>query len=140
MTAIANEPTAEGIPAGFSSRLAKAGQINLHYVEGGSGSVVALLHGWPETWRAWRKVMSLLAVNYRVIAVDLPGLGESDGSPSGYDKRTLARHVHALLAVLGHKRIALVGHDLGAAVAYAYAKQFPDDVVKLVVMDDPTPD
>jgi pimeloyl-ACP methyl ester carboxylesterase len=135
----ANKPTTEGIPVGFSSQFAKAGQITLHYLDGGSGSVVVLLHGWPETWRAWRKVMPLLAVNHRVIAVDLPGLGESDASPSGYDKRTLARHVHALLTVLGHRRVALVGHDLGAAVAYAYAKQFPDEVNKLVVMDDPIP-
>jgi pimeloyl-ACP methyl ester carboxylesterase len=134
-----NEAATEGVPVGYSSHFATAGQITLHYVEGGSGNVVVLLHGWPETWRAWRKVMPLLAVNYRVIAVDLPGLGESDASPSGYDKRTLARHVHALLAVLGHRRVALVGHDLGAAVAYAYAKQFPEEVNKLVVMDDPIP-
>jgi pimeloyl-ACP methyl ester carboxylesterase len=83
--------------------------------------------------------MPLLAAHHHVIAVDLRGAGDSDAPPSGYDKRTLAQDVHAVVATLGQQRLALVGHDIGAAVAYAYANQFPDDVTKLVVIDGPIP-
>ncbi|CAN7473577.1 alpha/beta hydrolase [Trinickia sp. LjRoot230] len=126
-------------PAGFMSRYLTVDGSRMHYVEGGAGPVVLLLHGWPQTWWAWRKVMPLLNAEHHVIALDMPGLGKSDVCASGYTKRSLARRVRAFAAALGHKRVALVGHDLGAAVAYAYAKQFHDDVSALVVMDDPLP-
>jgi len=125
------------LPPGFTSKFAKADGIKMHYVEGGTGPAVILLHGWPQTWRAWRKVMPLLAVNYRIIAIDMPGLGESGLSGTGYDKLGLARHIHSLVLTLGLKHVAVVGHDLGASVAYGYAKQFVNEVDKLVVMDDP---
>ena len=127
------------LPAGFSSTLTLAGGIRLHHVQSGVGPVVVLLHGWPQTWRAWRHVMPLLATTHHVIAVDLPGLGASECPLGGFGKRSLARDVHDLLAQLGHRPLALVGHDLGAAVAYAFAKQFPQDVGKLILMDDPLP-
>ncbi|MFM0504811.1 alpha/beta hydrolase [Paraburkholderia caffeinilytica] len=111
----------------------------MHYVEGGEGPVVVLLHGWPQTWWAWRKVMPLLAEDFRVIAIDTPGLGDSDIPSGGYDKRSLARHIRTLVNGLGHSRFALVGHDLGASIAYAYAQQFPAELTRLVVMDDPIP-
>jgi pimeloyl-ACP methyl ester carboxylesterase len=129
----------ENLPIGFDSKFAKAGHINMHYIEGGQGEVVVLLHGWPQTWRAWRKVMPLLSEHYHVIAVDLRGLGASDAPASGYDKRTLAKDVHTLLDSLGHTRVFLVGQDLGAPIAYAYAKQFPEGLNKVVMMDDPIP-
>src|SRR5262249_12905699 len=97
-------------------------------------------HGWPATWRLWRKVMPLLAAAGRhVLAVDMPGLGESASPSRGYDKRSLARDVNALVVMLGYPRVALVGHDLGAAVAYAYARQFPEQVERLALLDDPIP-
>ncbi|MFD0004936.1 alpha/beta fold hydrolase [Streptomyces sp. NPDC127178] len=67
---------------------------------GGSGTPVALLHGWPQTWNGWWPLMPELAKHHTVYAVDLPGLGDSTGSPSGYDKATLtlARSVHTLIA------------------------------------------
>ena len=132
-------PAALMLSPGFASNFAEADSIKMHYVEGGSGPVVILLHGWPQTWRAWRKVMPLLAVNYHVIAIDMPGLGDSGLSNTGYDKLTLARHIHSLVLSLGLKHVSVVGHDLGAAVAYGYAKQFAGEVDKLVVMDDPIP-
>ncbi|CAH2811102.1 MAG: hypothetical protein CBARDMAM_6343 [uncultured Caballeronia sp.] len=111
----------------------------MHYAEGGAGPVVVLLHGWPQTWRAWRKLMPLLATDFHVIAIDTPGLGDSDVPPDSYDKRGFARHIRALVNGLGHSRFALIGHDLGASIAYAYAQQFPAELTRLAVMDDPIP-
>ncbi|MFL9863614.1 alpha/beta hydrolase [Paraburkholderia fungorum] len=132
-------PGAVDTPKGFASRHAFVNGFRMHYVEGGAGPVVVLLHGWPQTWWAWRKVMPLLATDFHVIAIDTPGLGDSDVPPDGYDKRGLARHIRALVNGLGHSRFALIGHDLGASVAYAYAQQFPAELTRLAVMDDPIP-
>jgi len=70
-----------------------SGGVILHYVIGGHGAPVVLLHGWPETWYAWRYVMPALAKNYTVIAPDLPGLGDSS-KPTGYDGKTVAEDIH----------------------------------------------
>lgn len=129
-------------PTGFTSNTATVNGVRLHYVKGGQGSqVVVLLHGWPETWYEWHRVMPALAQNYTVIAPDLRGTGDSDRTllPNGYDKRTLAADLRGLLQQLGYSRIFLVGHDIGMMVAYAYAAQYPDDVRKLVLMDAPLP-
>ncbi len=133
------QSAAMNMPDSFTSHFLKAGEMNVHYVEGGNGDVVVLLHGWPATWRVWRKVIPGLVEHSHVIAIDMPGLGDSEPSPSGYDKASIAQAIHMLLFALGHTKIHLVGHDIGAAVAYAYAQQFPEDVEKLVVMDDPLP-
>jgi pimeloyl-ACP methyl ester carboxylesterase len=122
----------------FKSEFLRAGQTNLHYVTGGSGDVVLLLHGWPQTWFEWSEIMPDLAGRYRVVAMDLPGLGDSDAAPS-YDKKTIAQHVHAALLSLNMRSIYLVGHDMGGIVAYAYARQFPDDVKALAIVDTPIP-
>jgi len=131
-------PTGD-IPTGFTSRHALVDGARIHYVEGGEGPVLVLLHGWPQTWRAWRKVMPLLATDFHIIAIDTPGLGDSDLPTDGYDKRSLARRIQALVSGLGHARFALIGHDLGASIAYAYALQFPAELTHLAVMDDPIP-
>jgi pimeloyl-ACP methyl ester carboxylesterase len=107
----------------------------IHYVIGGQGDPVVLLHGWPETWYAWRHVMPALAQNYTVIAPDLRGLGDSSKPPTGYDGKTVAEDIHQLVTRLGFNTIFLVGHDIGAWVAYPYAAEHPTEVEKLVVMD-----
>ncbi len=102
---------------------------------------MVLLHGYPQTWFMWRKVLPELAKRYTVIAPDLRGAGGSDAPASGYDKKTLARDVHDLLAQLGLERdICLVGHDIGTMVAYAYAAAYGDQVSKLVLTEAPIPD
>ncbi|WP_147260952.1 alpha/beta fold hydrolase [Pseudonocardia hierapolitana] len=114
--------------------------VRMHHVTGGSGPALVLLHGWPQTWFAWRGIMPALAEHYTVYAVDLPGLGDSEGAPPSYDKATLARYVHTLVAErLGLRDAGVVGHDLGAAVAFQYAAQFPQDLTKLGYLDLPLP-
>jgi pimeloyl-ACP methyl ester carboxylesterase len=126
-------------PAGFSHRYALVDGVQMHYVIGGHGQhVIVLLHGWPENWYAWVEVMPALARDHTVLAVDLPGLGDSRGTPPSYDKKTLARFVHGLVAdALGYRRVDMVGHDFGAAVAFAYAGFYPQSAASLTVMDFP---
>jgi pimeloyl-ACP methyl ester carboxylesterase len=125
--------------ATFSHHTTSVNGIQLHYVIGGNGDPVVLLHGWPETWYAWRHVMPALAKNYTVIAPDLRGLGDSSKPLSGYDGKTLAEDIHQLVTQLGFKSIFLVGHDIGTQVAYSYAAAHPTEVKRLVVMEIPPP-
>lgn len=113
--------------------------VRMHYVTGGSGTPVVLIHGWPQTWYGWWPVMPALAERHTVYAIDLPGLGDSTGTPKGFDKATLARYVHALTKKLGLRNASIVGHDLGAAVAFQYASQFPADTARLGYLDLPLP-
>ncbi|WP_249225542.1 alpha/beta fold hydrolase [Tardiphaga alba] len=115
---------------------AHANGIRQHYLDAGSGPPVILLHGFPETSFAWRFQIPVLAQKYRVIAPDLRGYGETDKPASGYDKRTMAMDIVALLKELGLGKIALVGHDRGARVATRFAKDHPGLVDRLVVMDN----
>jgi pimeloyl-ACP methyl ester carboxylesterase len=119
----------------FTHHMASVNGIQMHYVIGGQGDPVVLLHGWPETWYAWRHVMPALAKNYTVIAPDLRGLGDSSKPPSGYDGKTVAEDIHQLVTQLGFRTIFLVGHDIGTQIAYSYAAEHPTEVEKLVVLD-----
>ena len=101
----------------FSHHTASVNGIQLHYVIGGQGDPVVLLHGWPETWYAWHKVMPALAKNYTVIAPDLRGMGDSSKPLTGYDGKTVAEDIHRLVTQLGFKSIFLVGHDIGSATS-----------------------
>ncbi|MEV0105065.1 alpha/beta hydrolase [Nocardia sp. NPDC050799] len=124
----------------FRHEFADIDGVRMHYVTGGSGTPVVLIHGWPQTWYGWWELMPELAERHTVYAVDLPGLGDSSGSPTGYDKATLARYVHTLIADrLGIRDVQVVGHDFGAAVAFQYAAQFPADTARLGYLDLPLP-
>jgi pimeloyl-ACP methyl ester carboxylesterase len=119
----------------FSHHMASVNGIQLHYVMGGQGDPIVLLHGWPETWYEWRHIMPSLSKNYTVIAPDLRGLGDSSKPLTGYDGKTVAEDIHQVVTQLGFKTIFLVGHDIGTQVAYSYAAAHPTEVKKLVVMD-----
>jgi len=110
--------------------------IRMHYVVGGSGPAVVLLHGWPTTWAEWRPVMRALAnAGYTVIAPDLRGLGRTEKTAGGYDSRNVAKDVHELGRSLGLRSVNLVGHDVGGGIAYAYAVQYPGEVRTLTIME-----
>ena len=105
----------EGFAETFASRLVDIGDLRLHAVIGGEGPPLLLVHGWPQTWYAWRLVLPALASNFEVIAVDQRGTGLSDKPADGYDTGTLANDLVALMAALGHDRFALYGTDTGNA-------------------------
>lgn len=123
----------------FTHHTATVNNIRLHYVTGGRGEPVVLLHGYGSTWYMWRHVMPGLAKHYTVIVPDLRGAGDSDKPYSGYDKRTLAEDIYQLVHLLGHGRIFLVGHDIGLMAAYAYAAAHPAEVSRLALLDAPIP-
>jgi pimeloyl-ACP methyl ester carboxylesterase len=110
--------------------------ILMHYVIGGKGGAVVLLHGWPETWYEWRNIIpELIANNYTVIAPDMRGLGDSEKPQTGYDTKTLAEDIYQLVKKLGYSKIYLVAHDWGGPVAYSYAAAHPEDVRKMIILD-----
>jgi pimeloyl-ACP methyl ester carboxylesterase len=120
---------------GIVSHTSKVDGAELHYLTAGQGPAVILLHGYAETSRMWRPIMSTLARQFRVIAPDLPGIGDSAIPPDGLDMKSAATRIHALALSLGVEKARVVGHDIGLMVAYAYASQNPAEVEKLVLMD-----
>lgn len=121
----------------FTHYTADVNGTRIHYVTGGRGFPVVLLHGNLRTWRVWRRVMLTLAEKYTVIVPDLRGLGDS-GRPrpaDGYDKKTVAEDIYQLVRSLGYERINLVGHDVGGWVAYAYAANHRAAVNRLAIVD-----
>ena len=126
------------IPDGFAEKTARVNGITLNYAMGGAGPTVVLLHGYPQTWYMWRKVMPALAGHYTVIAPDLRGSGGSDAPAGGYDKATLAEDIRQLLLALGRAdQVSVVGHDIGTTVSYAYAAAHPDSVRRLALLEGP---
>lgn len=110
----------------------------VHYVAGGAGEPLMLLPGWPQTWWEFRKIMPALARRYRVIAVDLPGIGGS--RPTGGDKKSMAAAVHGLVQALGLRSVHVAGHDIGAMVAFSFAANHPAATRTVTIMDVPHPD
>src|SRR6266576_2361577 len=105
----------------------------------GTGPVVVLIHGYAETSDSWVPLATELVKNYTVIVPDLRGIGSSSRPAGGYDKKTQAADIRAVVTTLGYDRTFVVSHDIGIMVAYAYAALFPDKVERLVVMDAPIP-
>jgi len=122
-------------PSTIDTRFADVNGTRLHYLSAGTGDPVLLLHGYAQTSHMWRPLIGKLASTHAVIAPDLRGFGESAKPDAGYDKKTMAQDVHALAASLGHRRAAVVGHDIGLMVAYAYAAQYPTEVERICLMD-----
>ena len=120
---------------GFQSRKIRAGDITMHAVIGGNGPPLVLIHGFPQTWWEWRKMMPRLAEQHTVVAVDLRGAGYSDNPQGGYDKASLAADVHAVMGTLGFDRYAVCGHDIGGMVALALACTHREAVTRLVILD-----
>ena len=125
----------------FSHHMASVNGIQMHYVIGGKGDPVVLLHGFPQSWYEWRHIIPALAKNYTVVAPDLRGFGDSSKPITGYDGKTTAEDIYQLVSQLGFKNqpIFLVAHDVGAQTAYSYAFSHPNNVSKLVIMDFPYP-
>lgn len=132
---LASAIRAESTNKNIASHDAKVGDVQLHYLTAGKGPAILLLHGYAETSRMWRPLMPLLAAKHTVIAPDLPGIGDSPIPADGIDMITSAERIHALLRSLGVEKAAVVGHDIGLMVAYAYAAKFPSETEKLALMD-----
>src|SRR5262249_52975518 len=96
---------------------------------------VVLLHGFPETGDAFAAAVAALGKRYRLIVPDLRGAGLSQRPSSGYEKPALAADVRQLMDTLGIERAHVIGHDIGARVAYAFAVQYPERLLSLTVAE-----
>ncbi|MDN3582388.1 alpha/beta fold hydrolase [Mucilaginibacter flavus] len=122
-------------PSNFKSLYATVNGVKIHYVIGGKGEPLLLVHGFGQNWYMWNRLLPELSKHFTVIAPDMRGVGESGKPAGGYDKKNMAVDMHELMKSLGYQHINLAGHDIGLMVAYAYAAQFPGDVKKLALMD-----
>ncbi|MFC0112440.1 alpha/beta fold hydrolase [Kibdelosporangium aridum] len=132
----APDSVVEGLD-GFTHRYADVNGTRIHYVLGGKGPAVVLVHGFPFTWQVWREVMPLLAERgYTVLAPDLRGMGDSAPAENDtFAKTNVAVDIHQIVQSLGLGPINLVGMDIGGMVAYAYASRNPSEVRRLVLSE-----
>jgi pimeloyl-ACP methyl ester carboxylesterase len=127
------------LPAGFMSETASVSGITLHYVRGGKGPAVILIHGFPQDWFEYHAIMPRLATQFTVIAVDLPGIGGSTAKPGGYDAATMAEDIYQLAMALKLDHVYVVGHDIGGMVAYAFDRRYPQILRGVMILDVPLP-
>lgn len=118
-------------------------EVKLHYVANGKEGkpLMLLLHGYPEFWYSWRYQLKEFSKDYRVVAIDMRGFGESD-KPSGvsnYKIETVANDVKQLIPALGYSQCTLVGHDMGALVAWMFVTEHPQMVKEMIIMNVPYP-
>ena len=120
----------------ITHRYAEIKGVKLHYVEAGSsGSSILHVHGFPETWWAFRKLIPLLAASHRVFAVDLRGFGDSDNPAGDYNSKIAADDLHHLIEHLGIGPVHLTGQDISGATVFRLATTHPEDVLSLTAIE-----
>jgi pimeloyl-ACP methyl ester carboxylesterase/uncharacterized RmlC-like cupin family protein len=128
------------LPSSFQAKTIHSPEGADIYVRwGGTGAVVVLLHGYAENSDSWAPLAADLMKDHTVVVPDLRGIGKSSKPTGGYDKKTEARDIRAVVTALGFDKTSVVAHDIGNMVAYAYVAMYPDKVERLVVMDAPIP-
>ncbi|MEV5897761.1 alpha/beta fold hydrolase [Nonomuraea fuscirosea] len=121
---------------GITHHRTEVNGTTLHYVAAGtSGSPMLLVHGFPETWWTFHKLIPLLAAAHRVFAVDLRGFGDSDNGPGEYDSATSAEDLHQLIAHLGVGPVHVTGQDISGATVFRLASTHPEDVLSLTAIE-----
>lgn len=126
---------AASLDGAFTSSYAQVNGVTLHYVHGGEGSPLILVPGWPETWWEYRKVMPALATRHRVVAVDIRGMGGSEKVTSGFEKKSMAEDIKALVHHLGYEKANIAGHGIGAMITFAYAANHPEATDKVAILN-----
>ena len=128
------------VPAGLSGAYREIDGVRLHYVAGGQGPLVLLVHGFGQTWYEWHQLMPLLARAHTVVALDLPGLGLS-GLPQSYAGQDVAETLHKFARSFSpDSQFDLVAHDIGIWNTYPMAAQHGADIRRVVYMEAPIPD
>lgn len=133
------DPAVAKLGKGFISDTAKVNGTTLRYVRGGTGPAVILIHGFPQDWSEFRRIMPRLAKKFTVVAVDLRGVGGSSPATSGYDKANLAEDIRQLARQLKLESVYVAGHDIGGMVAYAFVRRFPAFARGVMILDVPLP-
>jgi pimeloyl-ACP methyl ester carboxylesterase len=138
--ATASSQAQPSLPPSFAAKMIHSpGGADIFVRSGGSGPVVVLIHGYAENSDSWAPLAADLMKDHTVVVPDLRGIGRSSRPADGYDKKTQAEDIRAVVTSLGYDKTFVVAHDIGNMVAYAYAATYPDKVERLVVMDAPIP-
>ena len=128
-------PRRRTIP-GVMHHVAEVNGTSLHYVAAGTqGTPILLVHGFPETWWAFHKIIPLLASRHRVFAVDLRGFGDSGNGAGEYDSKTAAEDLHQLIAMLDVGPVHLTGQDIAGATVFRLASTHPEDVLSFTAIE-----
>ena len=117
------------------SRWVAVDGINTHYVEAGAGQPLLLIHGLGASVVTWRDNLGPLAQSFRVVALDLPGHGDSDKPDIDYAAQTIVRHMARFMDAIGFERTAIVGNSVGGALGLMVALAYPELVSSLVLVD-----
>ena len=138
-TNAAPDPAVTQLADGFVSAMEKVNGTTLHYVRGGTGPALILVHGFPQDWYEWHAIMPRLAKQFTVVAVDLRGIGGSAATTDGYDAANMAEDIHQLVSTLKLERVFIVGHDIGGMVTYAFVRRYPQITRVAIILDVPLP-
>jgi pimeloyl-ACP methyl ester carboxylesterase len=124
----------------ISHQQINVGGISVHIALAGDSAnqAILFLHGYPENWQEFEGVMDRLKDSYYVLAIDLPGIGMSEPIASS-DKHAMAEFINNMLQALHIERIVLVGHDIGGMTAYSFIKQYPEKLLKAIIMNTAIP-
>ena len=133
------DPAVAKLGAGFVSSTAKVNGATIHYVRGGTGPAVILLHGFPQDWYAYHRIMPRLAKSFTVIAADMRGVGRSTAPAGGFDATNVAGDIHQLLQLLKLERVYVAGHDNGGMIAYTFARLYPNATRGVMILNSPLP-
>jgi len=117
------------------ARMLDAGGTRLYSVEAGSGRPLVLVGGWPQSAHCWRHVFGPLSEKYRVIAIDPPGLGDSDKPAPAYDIESIARTVGLAIDKLALGSYDFIGFDIGMWIGYPLGLQRPNEIRSLTLID-----
>jgi len=120
---------------GFTNHYLTVNGVRLHYVQGGTGKPLLCLPGWPQTWYSYRNIAIELSKTQQVIIVDLRGMGSSEKTASGYDKKNMAKDILELSTALSLEKVNIIGHDIGGMVAMSLSFNYPQYVEKLIIAD-----
>ena len=133
----ADEPAHRAVDANYTHRFVQAGGVNWHFVEAGDpkGPVVLMLHGLPESWYSWSKVLPLLDPAYHYIVPDMKGYGRSTSVDTNYNWHHVGNQTLALLDTLGVQKAFIVGHDWGTLISSIMVVDHPDRFLGYVRME-----
>lgn len=139
-TKVANpDPAVKKLGENFAAFTADVNGTTLHYVRGGKGAAIIFIHGFPQDWFEFHKMMPRLSKNFDVISVDTRGIGGSKATIGGYEAANQAKDIAGLAEKLKLKKYYVVGHDMGGMIAYAFARQFAEKSRGVMIVEAPLP-
>lgn len=135
---IASVQFAERQLAGLSARTATVDGLTIHYYEGGpaDGDTLVMIHGFGANRDNWLRMARHFTERYRVIALDLPGFGESSKPDASYDVASQTERLHAFVTALNIEKPHLIGNSMGGHIAALYAARYPDQVSSIALLDN----